>query len=60
MKSWMASMAETEPPGELIYRLISERGSSAESSSSWCISRLTSSSSMRSDVGVMDCQQQSR
>ena len=38
--SWMASIAETEPPGELIQRLMSARGSSAESSSSWCISRL--------------------
>ena len=38
--SWMASIAETEPPGELIHRLMSARGSSAESSSSWCISRL--------------------
>ena len=40
--SWIASIAGTEPPGELIQRRMSARGSSAESSSSWCISRLPS------------------
>ena len=35
MTSWIASIAGTEPPGELIQRLMSVRGSSADSSSSW-------------------------
>src|SRR3954471_1612085 len=38
--SWIASIAGTEPPGELIHRPMSARGSSAESSSSCCIRRL--------------------
>jgi hypothetical protein len=43
--SRMASIADTDPPGELIQRLMSVRLSSADSSSSWCISRLPLSSS---------------
>src|SRR6185369_6894663 len=35
----MASPALTEPPGELMYRLMSPRGSSADSSSNWAQSR---------------------
>src|SRR3954454_6873048 len=38
--SWIASIAGTEPPGELIHRPMSARGSSADSSSSCCIRRL--------------------
>ena len=45
MTSWMASIAGTDPPGELIHRLMSRRGSSADSRSSWAQSRLPAASS---------------
>src|ERR1700722_13959182 len=41
----MARPALTEPPGELMYRLMAPRGSSADSSSSWAQSRLATASS---------------
>ena len=43
--SYMASPALTEPPGELMYRLMSLRGSSADSSSNCAQIRLATWSS---------------
>ncbi len=51
--SRMASIADTEPPGELIQRLMSVRLSWAESSRSWCISRLPLPSSRASPSTTM-------
>src|ERR1700742_3022517 len=51
----MASPALTTPPGELMYRLMSLRGSSADSSSSWAHSRLAIRSSTSAPSTMMRC-----
>jgi len=49
----MARPAVTEPPGELMYRLMSLRGSSADSSSNWPHSRLATWSSTSAPSTMM-------